>query len=400
MKVVVKPSGRRIAPFQDAVSEIQVLGRSLSALMEEEFERAGLTLVNDPPQDESYLLVSDRTWVTGAALAAFVKEASPGERLKVSNELWLELTTPLQDLPEAGLYEVAVLPAGSEPHFEGLTPLVLDLQVEEREAPKEHPALAHAMPKVLPFTDAAIVQVDHWSHILQANWMAISSTFAREGRLFKRKGVFAKVWGLIRLFWKTRSLSKWKLARGLSHIPKTASVHPTAVVELSVIGEHAEIGPYAVIRGSVVGDHVRVEEHAIVNASVLGEGARVGKRGTANLCVLYPEAFVSAGAGHQACVFGRQAFLAWSVTTYDLSFGSPIKVQKDGERISSGVFFLGSAVGHRAKIGGHVQLGYGTEVPNDAVLVGETASVFKRWEEGRGPHRVEHGVARPIKTGD
>ena len=42
MKVVVKPSGRQIAPFQDAVSEIQVLGRSLSTLMEEEFERAGI----------------------------------------------------------------------------------------------------------------------------------------------------------------------------------------------------------------------------------------------------------------------------------------------------------------------------------------------------------------------
>ena len=397
MNVFVRPTDRHISPWGDAVGEVQVLGRSLTALMDEEFERAGLTRVDAPPLDEPYLLVSDRTWVTGAALEAFCNQASPGTRLKVDNELWLELTTPLQELPEPGLYEVALLAAGAKPHFEGLTPFVLDLQIEEREAPREHPALAHAMPKVLPFTDSAIVQVDHWSHILQANWMAISSTFAREGRLFKRKGLFAKLWGLLRLLWKTRSLSKWKLARGLSHIPKSAQVHPTAVVELSVIGEHAEIGPYAVIRGSVVGDRVRVEEHAIVNASVLGEAARIGKRGTANLCVLYPEAFVSAGAGHQACVFGRQAFLAWSVTTYDLSFGRPIKVQKDGERVSSGVYFLGSAVGHRAKVGGHVKLGFGTEVPNDAVLVGETKSVLRHWEDGRGPHRVVDGVACPIE---
>ena len=142
---------------------------------------------------------------------------------------------------------------------------------------------------------------------------------------------------------------------------------------------------------------VRVEEHAIVNASVLAEGARVGKRGTANLCVLYPEAFISAGAGHQACVFGRQSFLAWSVTTYDLSFGQPIKVQKDGERVSSGVYFLGSAIGHRAKVGGHVKLGFGTELPNDAVVVGETDTVLKRWEDGEGPHRVDQGTARPLK---
>ena len=134
-----------------------------------------------------------------------------------------------------------------------------------------------------------------------------------------------------------------------------------------------------------------------MNASVLGEGARIGKRGTANLCVLYPEAFIGAGAGHQACVFGRQSFLAWSVTTYDLSFGHPIKVQKDGERVSSGVYFLGSAIGHRAKVGGHVKLGFGTEVPNDAVVVGDSDTVLKRWQDGEGPHRVREGVARPIK---
>ncbi|MEC7241530.1 MAG: hypothetical protein VXW32_09845 [Myxococcota bacterium] len=398
MKVYLKASGRILAPWQDSVSDIQVLGRSLASLMEEEFERAGIVRVDHPPSTEPYLLVSDRTWITGAALKAFCALASPGDRLKVDNALWLDLTTPLQDLPSPGVYEVALLPGGAEPEFDGLNDLVVDLQIEERESPREHPALAHAMPDVLPFTDAAVVQIDHWSHILQANWMAISSTFAREGRAFKRKGILAKVWGLLRLFWRARSVSKWKLARGLSHIPKSAQVHPTAVVELSVIGENAEIGPHSVVRGSVVGDGVRIEEHAIVNASVLGEGARIGKRGTANLCVLYPEAFISAGAGHQACVFGREAFLAWSVTTYDLSFGRPIKVQKDGKRVSSGVYFLGSAIGHRAKVGAHVKLGFGTEVPNDAVLVGDSETVLKNWEDGEGPHRVQSGVARPIKS--
>ena len=160
MKVYVVSSEKQVSPWHDPVGEIQVLGRSLTALMEEEFERAGVVVVSVPPVDEPYLVVSDRTWITGAALKLFCEQASPGERLQVDDSLWLELTTPLQELPEPGLYEVALLAEGEEPSFEGLRPCVVDLNIEQRSAPEEHPALAHAMPKVLPFTDAAVVQVD------------------------------------------------------------------------------------------------------------------------------------------------------------------------------------------------------------------------------------------------
>ena len=397
MKVFVVKSGQVIAPWMDPVSEVQVLGRSLGDLMAEEVQRAALELVTSPPENEPYLLISDRTWATSAALEAFLRTAKPGQQLQVDNALWLEMTGALQDWREEGLYEVALKEAGSKPVFGADEPVLVDLSFEEKEAPEEHPALAHAMPKRLPFSDACVHQVDHWSHVLRVNWMAISSTFAREGRRFHRRNPVSKFLGLVWLFLKTRSFSKWNYARSLSQIAKTANVHPTAVVELSVVGEGAEIGPYAVIRGSVLGAGVKVEEHAIVNASVLGEKARVGKRGTANLSVLYPEAFISAGAGHQACVFGQSCFVAWSVTSFDLSFGDEIKVRKDGQRVSSGTHFLGCAVGHRARIGGQVSLGYGAEVPNDAMLVGDSDKVLRKWEDGEGPHRVADGTARPVK---
>jgi len=400
VKVFVSSSQRIVSPWNEPVSEVQVLGRSLSVLMSEEFERAGLTLVNSPPVDEVYLLVSDRTWITSAAMEAFLGLAQPGQQLQVTHPLWLEMTGALQDWKSEGLYEVALMPSGVEPTFEGLNPVVVDLNIDERDAPAEHPALAHAMPEKLPFTDACVHQIDHWTHVLRANWMAISSTFAREGRAFARKNLLSKAIGLLWLLLKTRSFSRWRFARTLSQVPKSANIHPTAVVELSVIGEGAEIGPYAVIRGSVIGDGVKIEEHAVVNASVLGSKARVGKRGTANLSVLYPEAFISAGAGHQACVFGRQCFVAWGVTTFDLSFGDPIKVRQHGQRVSSNTHFLGAAVGHRARIGGEVSLGYGVEVPNDATLVGHADRVMRHWEEGASPHRVVDGVARSVQKKD
>ena len=49
---------------------------------------------------------------------------------------------------------------------------------------------------------------------------------------------------------------------------------------------------------------------------------------------------------------------------YDLSFGAPVKVLHRGERVSSGTHFLGAAIGHRARVGAEVILGYGAEVPN------------------------------------
>jgi len=396
VKVLICASGRRIAPWGDPVAEVQVLGRSLGELMVEEFHRVGLELAVEAPKQEPYLLVSDRTWITSAALKAFLAIAEPGQRMRVDDALWLEMTAPLQDWPEVGVFEVELKAAGEAPVFSQGATVVVDLAIEARDSPKEHPALAHAMPEQIPFSDACVHQIDHWSHVLRVNWMAISSTFAREGRRFQTQNPLVKLWGLVWLFLKTRSFSKWKYARSLSQIAKSASIHPTAVVELSVIGEGAEIGPHAVVRGSVLGAGVKIEEHAIVNVSVLGDGARVGKRGTANLSVLYPEAFIGAGPGHQASVFGRSCFLAWSVTSYDLSFGDPVKVLHDGERVSAGTHFLGCAVGHRARIGGHVKLGYGAEVPNDAMLVGESDPVLRSWEVGEGPHRVTGGVAKPV----
>jgi carbonic anhydrase/acetyltransferase-like protein (isoleucine patch superfamily) len=368
--------------------------------MQEEFQRVGLELATEVPELEPYLLVSDRTWITSAALKAFLAVAAPAQRMRVDNALWLDMTGPLQEWPDRGVFEVEMKGAGESPVFSAGETVVVDLSIEARKSPKEHPALAHAMPEHIPFSDACVHQIDHWSHVLRVNWMAISSTFAREGRRFSRRNPVVKLLGLLWIFLKTRSFSKWKYARSLSQIAKTASIHPTAVVELSVIGEGAEIGPHAVIRGSVLGAGVKVEEHAIVNASVLGDGARIGKRGTANLSVLYPEAFIGAGPGHQASVFGRSCFLAWSVTSYDLSFGQPVKVLHKGERVSSGTHFLGCAVGHRARIGGHVKLGYGAEVPNDAMLVGDSEPVLRHWESGEGPHRVTAGVAKPVRKKD
>jgi len=378
------------------VAEVQILGRSLAQTQGEAIAAAGLTQVETPPADQPYLLLSDRTWVTEATLRALISQAQAPARLQVTDATWLATASGLQELTAPGVFEVGLVPAGGSPDFDSLPPVPIDLAVETRPAPKEHPALAHAMPDSIPFTDAGIHQVDHWLHILRTNWMALSCTIAREVRGFSQKPWWAKAWKFLGLLLKVRSLRPDKLARGISHFGKGCRIHPTAVIEASVLGENVEVGPFSVVRGSLLGDGVRIEDQATINASVLGAGARVGRRGTANLCVLYEGAFVSAGNGFQASVFGKGSFLAWSVTLFDISFGRPIRVWHRGEKVSSETYFLGAAVGHRARIGGKVQLGYGSEVPNDSLLVADAGEALRNWQEGEGPHRVVGGCARPV----
>ena len=395
LKAYCLDTGTLLAPFGDPVGDCPLQRQSLREAQEAALSAQGLALVESPPEGEDYLLFTDRCWFTPEALGRFLREAEAPARVRVEDPTFLAVALPVGER-DPGLFELALLPAGAPPSFEGLPDFVLDLDIAVRSAPEEHPALSHAMPESLPFTDAGLAQIEHWSELLRANWLAMSCTVAREMRRFQRLPWWTRAWKLLGLLLRTRTLNPWRLAAALSQRGVDCKVHPTAVVEASVLGDGVEVGPFCVIRGSVLGDGVRIEEHAIVNASVLGPGARIGRRGTANLCLYFPGAFTGAGNGFQASVFGRDCFVAWSVTVMDLSFGKPIRVNHRGQRCSTGSWFLGAAVGHRARLGAHVALGYGSEVPNDAFLVGPGEGILRHWEDGEGPHRVEDGVARPL----
>lgn len=394
---VILPSGVHIAPFGDPVADSQVLGRSLRVVQREALAEVGVQEVSTPPSDQPYLLLSDRTWVTGGALRRFLAVAQAPARLRVCDPDWLAMTATLQDTPEPGLYEVALLPAGAPPRFDGLPAVDVDLEFERTRPVADHPALAHALPGSLPVSDGGVHQLDHWTHILRVNWLAMTSTIQREKRKFEALLLPVKVWKILGLVLKARSLNRFRLAAALTRTGKGCSIHPTAVVEASVLGDGVEIGPFAVVRGSVLGDGVKVEEYGAVNASVLGAKAHIGKRGTANLCVLYPGAYLSCGNGHQASLLGRDSFLAWSVTIFDLSFAGPVRVWHRGQRVSAGTHFLGAVLGHRARLGGQVSLGYGAEVPNDTFVVGDSSPVLREVAPGPSPHRVRQGVAQPVR---
>jgi hypothetical protein len=384
-----------VAPFGGPVGSLAVGGTTLAAVQETALAEAGITLVASPPEGEPYLLFSDRTWFTSTILKR-MKSAGLG-RLQIANDDWLAWTGSLQDWPEPGLYELAVVHGA--PSFDDVPPLLIDVDFNEVDLAEVHASMKHAKPRPYVVSSAMAHQIDHWSHIVRVNKLVLANRLEEARDDWESAGMIGRIWRIFKVLWKAKSLKSWRIAQALNEVGEDVTIHPSAVVEFSVLGAGVTVGPHALVRGSILGPGTTVDSQAIVNASVLSEGSKVGRQAHINLCTLFRGAMVSAGDGHQASVFGESAFVAWGATLMDLSFGSTIKVERHGpgsERVDTGTHFLGAAIGHRARIGHGVKLGYGVAVPNDAFLVAD-GPLLKTWGDGPvdGPAIIEDGQAKP-----
>lgn len=383
-------------PFGDPVSQVRILDVPLGVVQENHLREAGFELVQEVPQGEPYLLISDRVWCTVPLLEKLREDMSYG-RVRIHDPRWIRSTHPLQQLHEHA-YELALLPNDASPDFEGIPFLDFDAEIREGDPLDLHQAIAHAARDVC-LTPFAIHQLDHWSHIPRVNQLAILAQMEETRYRWKRAGVLGKILFVLGFLWKVRSFSRAKILRRIGTIGKNCTIHPTAVVEACTIGDHVEIGPHAVVRACVLGDGAKIDEHCVVNLSVVGKGARVGRTAICNLSILYPDVMFSHGDGLQGSVFGTSSFLAIGVVGLDISFGKEIQVEQDGQWVSSGMHFLGVAVGHRAVLGNRVRLNYGVSVPNDAVLLGPRDDLYLDASQAlpNVPSILKDGMAVPLR---
>jgi carbonic anhydrase/acetyltransferase-like protein (isoleucine patch superfamily) len=264
-----------------------------------------------------------------------------------------------------------------------------------------HPAVSHASMGKMRSGAAMVHPIEHWTHLLRVNLLAMLSRGEQYRLDFERAPIWSKLFQVLKVLWNSNGLSIAGLAHGLSRIGKGCNIHPTAVVEATELGDGVEVGPFAVLRGCVVGAGAKIEAYGHASLSVIGPKARVGDGAMINLAVLMPEAFVSRGDGFQMSLFGSGSFVAVGATILDLSFGKTIRVDHDGERRDSEVYFLGACIGHRAKVGNGVRISYGTVVPNDSFLVGPSHDLLRRWPTGtESPARVVEGAALSVRRGD
>jgi len=360
-----------IEPLGERASELPILGMPLADLQRQRLSSEGISFVDTIPTDQPYLWLSDDLWFTPTLLRKFLAACPPtGGQLAIDG-MYREHTQAMQDLDAEGRLPLAILPAGASPADAHALPVVrVPQEIVEHSLPLNHPAFAGIADRPFPLTAAMVHTLKHWAHLMQINQLELLS-FALHKRKHIERSILRKIAFALKILWRAKSIHPARLEAAVTETGKRCKIHPTAVVEASILGDDVTVGAHAVVRHSWLGNGVQVADQARITNSVIHERSIVAPQANVFLCLLLPQTFLSSGVGHQISVFGRESFIAAGVTLYDLSFGGPIKTLHRGQRVSSGVRFLGSCIGHRARIGPHVRIGYGESVPNDSFLVAD-----------------------------
>lgn len=385
-RVYVQPTGRRIAPFDDPVSEVPVANRPLGAWLDDALAGAGLTRIDalEPP----CLVVPDTLFTTAGALRAFVDGAAGRDAvLGLTDSVFGERTTPVQPgvarIPDGWRFDAVRFVSGRDEEA-----VVVWVDPEEER---------HALELPRPFREPGrdeislprhpVMTVHHWVHVLWANQAA----GAAEARARPRwQLLFQVLWALARTVLALQWPDKWRILGRMNRIGRGCDIHPTAVVEGSTLADGVTVGPHARVLFSRLGEGATVMPGALVELSTLGARAAVAQYSAVRLCVLHDDAFCSQQM-MQASVVGRDVLTTVASYCIDLNLERTVRVPLDGAMHDTGTRFLGSAIGHRSVLGTGVWVASGRAIPNDTVLVKDPGEVLARPEPLDGPATIRDG---------
>lgn len=377
MKVYIEPTGRRIAPFDDPPDAALILNRPLAEWRAEAL--AGCEVIEQltPP----CIVIPDTLFCTAGMLEALWRGAAGRNAVLVVDDCRFGRNfmhvQPNVTAVEGGwrFDRVRFVSGGDEP--------AAGVRFDVEEQPFEMPATDHYLTDVeveLSIARHPVLELHHWVHILWANQFA-GGIEVRNTPTWKFVGRL--LWAALRAL----SINKWKVLGKLNTTGKGCDIHPTAVVEGCTLGDNVKIGPFARVLLSTLGDGAEVMAGAQVDLSVIGPGAVVSEHSVLRFSVLYPKAIASQYLMQQ-CVLGEGAVTTGGAFSIDLNFEADIRVPLDGQLYSSGQRFLGSAFGHRCRIGTGFYLASGRMVPNDYFLVRDPDMVLSKLPEGLGPGAI------------
>jgi hypothetical protein len=168
-----------------------------------------------------------------------------------------------------------------------------------------------------------------------------------------------------------------RIASGFRHVHRTARIHPTAVIEGSVIGPDVQIGAHAVVRYSYVGREARLHDGAKVEFSVVG--ARTWLMHDLVLYRSYTEedVFLIHGPYQFSAFQSKSAAFATILMDYRPD-GKPIRVMlADVPREYRGRF-LGSVLQEGAKTLGGSLVAPGLVIPPQTWLAADGANIHRQ----------------------
>lgn len=393
MKAFRIPTGACIEGFGDPVGEVLVENRPLAERQRIAVEAAGLQLAEGDARVETrqHLTFDDDLHVSAGMLEAFVAAAREAPDrpavLGVARSRESENLSLTQDAVWQGdalVYPVRWQVPGStkDPRVVVIDPAEGGFEVKRRVPPH---VVARGEIK-LTITRKSIVQIVTPLHLHMANLLSIMNRLAswrppgllgvamRLGRRFARKPTSGQPP-------KAPPKAFYGVLRRMNQIGKNCDIHPTAVIEASVIGDNVRIGAHSYVQFSSIGDGVTMGPGNIVLTSVIGADTNLVTREWISLSVVGPGCFF-APRFIQFATVGRDAQVYPSMY-YDFRLdGKPILTPFRGRLVDAKTEFLGPIIGHRAKVAGGLALGPGRMVPNGVTVYPNEATVVNRFPPG------------------
>lgn len=403
MKIYRVATGAKLECLGDPIRGVPIVNIPLSehqrvAAVEAKCELVDVDDEKNIQSSEPYITFPDDLYLSWAMLKAFVdevlKEPSRPAILGVRRTGEAERIAATQDvvLTDAMVvYPVCYIVPGS-----GIEPVPVLVETQDAMQIKRK-WLEHVVPSsetVHHITHKSIIQVITPMHLLIANTYAIINHLAGITRRSFLGDIAQLILKFARLIGKEKALLAWLdkkrkpsdkapskfmywLLRRMNKIGKNCDIHPTAVIEASVIGDNVRIGAFALIQFSHIGDNVDISEFANVRFSCVGHDTQIISRARISFCLVYPRVFFVA-QGLQFAVVGRESQLYSSIYSDFRLDKKPLKTLFRGKLVDSHMPFMGPTIGHRAKIAAGFVLAPGRFVPNGITVYPNKISVLNK----------------------
>ncbi|MFH1809195.1 MAG: hypothetical protein ABIJ09_10660 [Pseudomonadota bacterium] len=404
MRALLVDTRTCIAPFEERADEALFLSGTVRQVVDASLAQLRCTpvlaesaqaLAAQP--DELVLVLADRVFISHKALRDFLRAARTRlpARLSLRRTPSVDYLLPVTDLQPQALapadfelsqarvarlereaservdHDVFLLSGRDLPTelrgeelLQALRERCQPVVVKKREIaiPVRLPTLGSAAQQTMrfPITSTVVAELRHWVHVLWLNQLALGIFWM--DRLRQRP-----LW----MLWRAATALPWTRTRLLQRLVvrgRRCRIHPTAHVELSVLGDDVVVGPHASIRNSFVGNGAEIGSHATVLNSSIGPGSFITEKTFVIWSACYPGATIG-NYKLQVSLIGRDAHLnAWA-GLIDAKFQGQVQVERGGRLMSTERSFLGSCVGHRAVVASKILVLPGRAIPNDAIVV-------------------------------
>ena len=360
--------------FGDEISNVPILSKSLGDWQAELCASQGIDLHNVSDKDEitetEYLIFDENCYFTESFLIQ-VKSVSDSSKVSLqfvlADNIFNERFVLPFEKPFKGEYHLGfryVVDKTDEKPFEISQKIYhFDARIPEQ--------LVKGAVYSVPQCDTFAAHIISPFHLLQIN-MAVNLNRTIVIQQGKFLGFFKELKGRLGTFFFYKALKR------LNKIGKGSFIHPSAIVEGSVIGENVRIGAGSVVRLCHIGDDVTISDNVVVANSVLGDKTYISNSNFIELCMTYEEAFMIHGP-YQFSIFGKNS-ASFAVINCDFRLDQEnIKVPTNIGVIDSRQPLLGIAYGHGSKVGGGNIIAAGRIVPNNR-FVNPPDSIILKFE--------------------